>query len=197
MGKQTTPWRRLTGRGIYPVEYAGWLLNPLRHLIASPRRIADRLALSSTDRVLEIGCGPGFFSPTVARRLPAGHLTLFDAQGEMLDMASRRMAQHALANFACVCGNAERLPFSRDAFDVVFMVAVLGEVGDPAAAMTEIARVLRPGGRLSSTEAAGDPDRVKPAELDALATCAGLHRGPCWPGWLIGTYGYTKRAADP
>jgi ubiquinone/menaquinone biosynthesis C-methylase UbiE len=164
MGEQPTAWQRLAGQGMYPVEYAGWLLNPLRYLVAPPYRIADRLQISSTDRVLEIGCGPGFFSPTIARRLAAGHLTLFDAQDAMLKRASQRMEQHGLVNVSCICGNAERLPFANETFDAAFMVAVLGEVHDRIAAMNEIARVLLPHGCLSATEVAGDPDCVKPAD---------------------------------
>jgi hypothetical protein len=64
-----TPSLRLTRPGMYPVEYARWLLNPLRYLIMPPGRMADRLQLLPTDRVLEVGCGPGFFSPAVARRI--------------------------------------------------------------------------------------------------------------------------------
>ena len=195
MGEQATPWRRLAGRGMYPVEYAAWLLSPLRHLIASPTRIADRLLLSPADRVLEIGCGPGFFSPTIAQRLPVGHLTLLDAQEAMLTLASKRMRQRSLTNFICVCGNAERLPFVAEAFDAVLMVTVLGEVCDRPTAMTEVARVLRPRGHLSSTEAAGDPDRMQPAELDRLAAHAGLARGESWQGLLIRTHNYNKRSA--
>jgi ubiquinone/menaquinone biosynthesis C-methylase UbiE len=169
---------------MYPVEYAAWLLNPLRYLIAPPSRIADRLQLSPTDRVLEVGRGPGFLSPVIARRLTAGHLTLLDAQSPMLKTAGQRLGKHGLTNFTAVSSRAESLPFASEVFDVVFMISVLGEVPDRAAAIKEAARVLCPGGHLSSTEAVGDPDRVKRTELDALAALAGLEKvkaGPaCW-----------------
>jgi ubiquinone/menaquinone biosynthesis C-methylase UbiE len=179
---------------MYPVEYAAWLLNPLRYLIAPPSRIADRLQLSPTDRVLEVGCGPGFFSPAIARRLTAGHLTLLDAQSPMLKTAVQRLGKHGLTNFTTVSSRAESLPFASEVFDVVFMISVLGEVPDRAAAIKEAARVLCPGGHLSSTEAAGDPDRVKRTELDALAALAGLEKGKSWSGLLVKTFNYSKPA---
>src|SRR5579872_5076883 len=95
---RTTAWQRLAGKGIYPVEYASWLLSPLRHLVTPPRRLAARLELSSTDHVLEVGCGPGFFSPVIARKIPAGRLILFDIQLPMLDLASARLRSHGIAN---------------------------------------------------------------------------------------------------
>jgi ubiquinone/menaquinone biosynthesis C-methylase UbiE len=189
-----TPWWRLTGAGMYPVEYARWLLNPIRYLIMPPGRMVGRLPLLPADRVLEIGCGPGFFSPAVVRSLVTGHLTLLDAQAPMLEMAARRLGQQRIANFASVCGFADTLPFSDVVFDVVFMITVLGEVGDRAIAMTEAARVLRPGGRFSSTEALGDPDRVKQTELDELAALAGLVKRESWSGLLVQTFNYSKPA---
>ncbi|HXX52446.1 MAG TPA: methyltransferase domain-containing protein [Xanthobacteraceae bacterium] len=179
---------------MYPVEYATWLLNPLRYLVASPRRIVGRLQLLPADRVLEVGCGPGFFSPTIALKLTAGHLTLLDAQTPMLKMAAHRLDKRGLANFTSVLGLAEKLPFTDAVFDVVFMVTVLGEVSDRAAAIKEVARVLRAGGRFSSTEAAGDPDRVNHTELDELAGLAGLAKGQSWSSLLIKTFNYTKPA---
>ncbi len=177
---------------MYPVEYASWLLNPLRYLVSPPGRIAGRLELLPTNRVLEVGCGPGFFSPVIARRLSAGHLTLFDAQLPMLEMAQRRLEKQRLANFSSGCGSADNLPFSDAVFDLVFMITVLGEVSDRAAAINEAARVLRPGGRFSSTEALADPDRVKQTELDEFAAMAGLARRQSWSGLLVQTFNYGK-----
>lgn len=190
--ERATAWQRLTSPGMYPVEYARWLLNPLRYLTMPPGRIVGRLQLSPTDRVLDVGCGPGFFSPAIAHRLSAGQLTLFDAQAPMLKMAMQRLAKHRLTNITSVCGLADHLPFPNAVFDLVLMITVLGEVPDRAAAMKEAERVLRPGGRLSSTEAIGDPDRVKQTELDELAATAGLAKRESWPGLLVQTFNYTK-----
>jgi ubiquinone/menaquinone biosynthesis C-methylase UbiE len=192
MDERATPWQRLKGTGMYPVEYAAWLLSPLRYLIAPPSRIANRLKLLPTDRVLEIGCGPGFFSPAIARRLAAGTLTLLDAQTPMLKMAAHRLKKHDLSNFASVLSYAQSLPFADGIFDVVFLITVLGEVPEQAAVIKEAGRVLCPGGRLSLTEAAGDPDRMTQIELDALAALAGLEKAESWSGLLIKTFNYTK-----
>ena len=197
MNRRATPWQRLTGPGMYPVEYARWLLSPLRYLIMPPGRIVRRLQLLPTDHVLEVGCGPGFFSPTIARNLSAGHLTLFDAQGPMLTMAAQRLARAGLANFTTVLGLADKLPFPDAVFDVVFMITVLGEVPDRGAAVKEAARVLRLGARFSATEAAGDPDRVKHTELDELAGRAGLTKAQRWSGLLVETFNYSKPADPP
>lgn len=175
---------RLRGPGVYPVEYARWLFNPLRHLICPAWLIVRRLRLEPTDRVLEIGSGPGYFSPSIARRLPAGRLTLFDVQRGMLELAARRLEKHGQRNFECCEGDAARLPFKDGTFDVVLMVAVLGEVTDRYAALREVARVLKPGGRLSVTELPGDPDFVTPDQLrqDAREGKLGFEArfGPSW-----------------
>jgi len=112
----------------------------------------------------------------------------------MLDLASARLRSHGIANFACAGGDAGSLPFSENAFDVVMMVTALGEVDDKIAAITEAARVLRPNGRLSITEAVGDPDRVSQSELDHLAVHADLTRDRCWRGVLVETTNFRKLA---
>jgi len=167
-------WARVTGKGIYPVEYARWLLTPWRRLISPPSMIVGRLALRPTDRVLEIGCGPGYFSPIVARALPQGLLTIFDFQDGMLDFAERRLKARGLRNFARLQGDARALPFQDASFEVAFMVTVLGEVDDPDAALGEAFRVLRSGGLLSVTEMFGDPDRIDFEDLLKRAAAAGF-----------------------
>jgi ubiquinone/menaquinone biosynthesis C-methylase UbiE len=94
-----------------------------------------------------------------------------------------------------VNGDARSLPFRDNAFDIVLMVTVLGEVTDQIAAIKEVTRVLHPDGRLSITEAAGDPDRIKSAELDRLAAHAGLVRDESWRKLLVTTDNYRKPPA--
>lgn len=170
----STPKQSLGGKGIYPAKYAGFLLLPFRALQLSPARLLRRMVLKPTASVLEIGCGPGYFSPTVARYLSKGKLTLFDYQNAMLDIAERRLKQRGLSNYERHQGDAKKLPFAGASFDAAFLITVLGEVGDPARALAEAARVLKPGGLLSISELAGDPDYIRFDNLLRLAEGANL-----------------------
>jgi ubiquinone/menaquinone biosynthesis C-methylase UbiE len=167
-------WRRFSGRGAYPHELAFLLTLPLRRFIQPPRALVARLALAPDARVLELGPGPGWFSPHVARALPRGRLVLYDLQREMLAKARRRLRRVGVANAAFAQGDGARLPFRAGAFDVAFLVAVLGEVPDPAACVAELRRVLRRGGLLSLTETRGDPDALSQDELRALVEPRGF-----------------------
>jgi ubiquinone/menaquinone biosynthesis C-methylase UbiE len=146
---------------------------PLRRLILSPEELADRLHLAPTSRVLELGPGPGYFSAEVARRVPEGELVLADLQWGMLRRARQRLADGP-KNVRLLQADGLCLPFNADAFDVVFLVAVLGEIPDPTACLSEIARVLKPGGLLSNTEQPGDPDGLSPSTLRSLGEGAGF-----------------------
>jgi ubiquinone/menaquinone biosynthesis C-methylase UbiE len=167
-------WARVTGKGMYPVEYASMLLNPLRNLICPPPLLIRRMRLRRRDQVLEIGCGPGYFSPAIAKYLTDGTLALFDYQNGMLDIAEERLKKRKLRNYTRRQGDAKALPFADVSFDIAFMVTVLGEVGDVDAALREAARVLKQGGRFSITEIFGDPDFVPRTQLKRHAAAAGL-----------------------
>jgi len=167
-------WNRLAGRGVYPVKYASLLLNPLRNLVFPRSLLIRRMQLRPTDVVLEIGCGPGYFSPSIAKFLTDGKLVLFDYQEEMLDLAEKRLKERGLGNYARRQGDAKTLPFEDDSFDAALMVTVLGEIGGADVALREAARVLRPAGRLSITETFGDPDFVSREALKRQAQNSGL-----------------------
>lgn len=167
-------WRRFSGRGTYPHELAVMLLIPLRRIVLSPERLVDHLHLTRTSRVLEVGPGPGFFSITVAQAIPQGRLELVDIQLEMLQKARRRLRRAGVQNAGYTQTNAVKLPFRSGAFDVVFLVAVLGEVPDPKACLSSIADALRPGGLLSVAELPGDPDALTEEQLRTLTQGTGL-----------------------
>jgi len=167
-------WSRFSGRGTYPHELAVMLLFPLRRIILSPQRLVDHLHLTRTSRVLEVGPGPGFFSIAVARAIPEGRLELVDIQREMLQKARGRLRRAGVPNTGYTQASAVRLPFRSDAFDVAFLVAVLGEVSDPKACLASIADVLRPGGLLAVAELPGDPDAVTEEQLRTLMQGTGL-----------------------
>ena len=167
-------WRRFSGRGAYPHELATLLLVPLRRIVLSPRQLIEQLKLAPTAHVLEVGPGPGFFSVDVARAIPAGRLELVDIQREMLLKARRRLTRAGVRNAGCTQAQASELPFRSDAFDVAFLVSVLGEVPDPKACMMSIARVLRSDGRLLIAELPGDPDALRDDQLRTIAEGTGV-----------------------
>jgi ubiquinone/menaquinone biosynthesis C-methylase UbiE len=93
----------------------------------------------------------------------------------MLDHTLRRARERGLNNLTATQGDARSLPYPAATFDAAYLVAVLGEIPDQDAALSELRRVLRPGGRLVVGELWGDPHVVPIDRLRARATVAGLH----------------------
>ena len=147
------------GRGkAFPADRAKSLLNPARRLVQSPRRTVAAMGLTPDARVLEVGSGPGFFSPSIAAAVPHGRFVLVDLQAEMLVFARGRVGQGVHVAFAQA--DACALPISTGRFDAVFLATVLGEVPDRDACIAEIGRVLRPGGTVTIAETRRDSDFV-------------------------------------
>ena len=121
-----------------------------------------------------MGPGPGYFSVEIARSVPQGRLELFDIQREMLQKARGKLRRAGVTNVGFTQGSGAALPFKSGVFDVAFLVAVLGEVSDPAACVHAIARTLRPRALLSISEIPGDPDALSEADVRAPAEAAGL-----------------------
>jgi ubiquinone/menaquinone biosynthesis C-methylase UbiE len=163
------------GRGnVYPAKHARQLINPLRRLIQSPGRLVGTLGLSRDATVLEIGCGPGYFSPAIAAAVPDGRLAMFDYQHEMLTMARSRLRERGLVNFDSARGDGMALPYRDASFDAVFLILVLGEIPDEVACLREVARVLKRGGQAAISESRTDADFHRLAAVRALAERAGL-----------------------
>ena len=182
-----TSWvKHIAGRQpFFPHQMSFILELPLRRLLITPSRLADRLHLKQSSKVLEVGCGSGVFSVEVARRLPRGHLELFDLQPEMLEKARQKIEAAGLAKVVGYTqGDARQLAFPSGEFDVAFLVAVLGEVPEPRKCLRALHRVIRPDGLLSITEHLPDPDFSRPSHLRRMVEQEGfafLERfGPPW-----------------
>lgn len=161
--------RLFLGGGAFPHELWFLLEVPGRRFVQPPERLADRLQLSPTSRVLEIGPGSGFFSVALAKRVPAGSLVVLDLRQEFAVRVKRKLSKYGLRNFACAVGDACSLPFRDGTFDAAVLVTVLGETSNPRACVREVCRVLRAGGGMLVEEHWLDPDFVSAAELRTLA----------------------------
>ena len=166
--------KRVTHKGVFPYQFAFTLLIPLRNLFLSPKKLIKRLSLAPDAMVLEVGCGPGYFSVPVATHLTGGRLVLADIQQEMLDYAARRINKKGLTN--CEYYLCDGAHFTQDdcSFDVIYMITVLGEIENKALYLKAFYRLLKPGGILSFSEQAGDPDKLSKAEIKSLLADTGF-----------------------
>ena len=171
--------------GVFPHQLSWLLDNPVRRLFLSPRVLVDRLALSETSRVLELGPGPGYFSAALAKGVQRGKLVLLDLQPEMLKKARRKLESMDCRNACYVAADASaEFPYADGCFDVALLVSVLGEVPDKRACLRSIRRVLRSGGLLAIHESIPDPDRLKLEELLPFLRSEGFAFHPRWgPSW--------------
>jgi ubiquinone/menaquinone biosynthesis C-methylase UbiE len=107
------------------------------------------LAPSPTDHVLDVGCGSGLSVEMLAPLVSQGSVTGIDPS-PLMTARARKRNYHAI-NRECaliVTATVEDMPFEAGTFDAVMSVHTVYFINDLAAALAEIARVLRPGGRL-------------------------------------------------
>lgn len=163
-------WRKNPSACPYGQRF--WL-EPPRPIITSAR-MREVLEPVRGERVLEVGPGTGYYTLPMAGWIAPGRLDVFDIQQTMLDHTMDRAREHGIDTIVPAQGDARQLPYEDETFDAAYLVTVLGEVPDPEQALRELARVLKPGGRLVVGEMLPDPHWVSPGRLDRGARAAGL-----------------------
>ena len=133
--------------GLGPEGYSTWRASRVGELT---ERLERRLILELIGdvkglRVLDVGCGDGDLAIDLWSR--GAQVVGIDMSKTMIAAAETRARTHG-ANIAFHLGEADRLPFPPAHFDVVVAVTILCFVENPAPVFQDIARVLRPGGRL-------------------------------------------------
>jgi ubiquinone/menaquinone biosynthesis C-methylase UbiE len=160
-------WRRYPSACPYNQRF--WVEAP--HPLITRARLREALAPRPWETVLEVGPGTGYYSLDVAREIKRLHV--FDLQPEMLEHTLRRAREAAIDNIEPRQGDARALPYADGVFDAAYLVAVLGEIPDQEAALRDLRRVVRPGGRLVVGELFGDPHMVGEKSLRRRAEATG------------------------
>jgi ubiquinone/menaquinone biosynthesis C-methylase UbiE len=139
--------------------------------------------------VLDVACGAGHVAEQVAPSVR--QVVGVDLTPELLELGAARTARAGVANLLLQWGRATALPFVGASFDLVFCRSALHHFDQPAAAVAEMARVCRPGGRVAVADMVAPDDQVRarfdqvhrhldpshvavlsPTELDALLATA-------------------------
>ena len=130
-----------------PEAYTSWRTTPLGAITETieQRVILDMMGELTGAHVLDAGCGDGTLVCAAASQ--GAEVTGIDSDSAMIN-AARSRAARAGVRPTLLEGRVEQLPFPDASFDVVVSITVLCFVPDADAALREMARVLRPGGRL-------------------------------------------------
>jgi len=167
-------WRKNPSACPYSQRF--WVEAP--HPLITRARLREILEPRPGERLLEIGPGTGYYTLELAAWVgDQGAIEVLDIQQEMLDHTIRAARERGLWNVNPTRGDAQELGWDDDSFDAAILITVLGEIPDQDAALREIARVLRPGGRLIVGELFGDPHMVTLGSLQRRAEAAGLRFG--------------------
>ena len=118
-----------------------------RDMIRRRRHVREALAARPGERILDVGCGPGFYVRELLDEVGTdGSIVAVDASADMLALARKRCEGHD--NVIFKEGNATAIPVDDGDFDAALCVQVMEYVADASTALAEMHRALRPGGRV-------------------------------------------------
>jgi ubiquinone/menaquinone biosynthesis C-methylase UbiE len=163
-------WRRNPSAMPY---WQRWFVE-LPHPGITRERLIEILEPGPRERILEVGPGTGYYSLSVAEKLERGRLEVYDLQQQMVDHVRARATERGLSNVTAWTGDAQDMLFEDDRFDGAYLTLMLGEIPDQDAALRELRRVVKPGGRVVVGEIAADPHMVTFGALRTRAEQAGL-----------------------
>jgi arsenite methyltransferase len=165
------------GDVLYDAEQRGEL--PQAAVLASlgcgnPTAVAE---LREGETVLDLGSGGGIDVILSAKRVgPTGRAYGLDMTDEMLALARRNAAEAGIENAIFLRGVIEDVPLPADSVDVVISNCVINLSVDKPAVFAEMARVLRPGGRVGVTDVVAE-DRLTPEERTERGSWVGCIAG--------------------
>jgi len=162
----------------FPAFIGGILDSNFRKKFQPPDKLLQRSGIKEGMHILEVGCGSGAFTTSVARVVgDRGKVYALDIQPKMLKQLESKLSKpenRDLKNIELINSSAYELPFDSNLLDLVYMVTVLQEIPDRIKALHEAMRVLKPGGILAVTEFLPDNDYPLKSTTIRIAREAGF-----------------------
>lgn len=162
-----------------PHQTARFLDHPWRLRYRHPAALLRLVGLFNGMTVGDLGCGTGLFTVEMARLVGArGLVHAVDCQTPMLTHTQGRVAAAGLSERVRLHrAGIHQLPLPDDSLDLALMVAVIGELPAREAALEELRRVLKPGGRLVVSEELFDPAYMPSRLVQRWAATVGFRPG--------------------
>jgi arsenite methyltransferase len=173
------------GETLYSIDQLGALPDAAKLAslgCGNPTAVAE---LREGDVVLDLGSGGGIDVILSAKRVgPTGTAYGVDMTDEMLDLARRNAVEAGVSNVHFLKGVIEDVPLPGNSVDVVISNCVINLSTDKAAVLTEMARVLKPGGRIGVSDVVAE-DRLSPEERGERGSYVGCVAGALSKGEYV------------
>ena len=150
--------------------------NPLRRFTMNPIKVLTRMGIQRGLNVLEVGCGPGFFTVPAAKMAEGGNIHALDLSPPMIENVKKKVEKHSLMNVKTLTCAASDTGLDDESIDLVFCIDVLSDITDIDSTLQEMHRILKSDGMLSVFEphTGFEPGAWKPDKSIKELTQSGL-----------------------
>ena len=158
--------RRHGRSGLETSNIAYWTIrvmhdNPILPLVRNPHKLLKAAGLEDGYKVLEVGCGPGFFTIPAARMVgDEGHVYAVDIHPRAVERVKKKIEKEALPNITASCVNASDTGLPGESVDLSFLFGLRYIAGGLENVISELHRVLKPGGILSFEKTRGSESEL-------------------------------------
>ena len=155
--------------GEFTSRVAFWMIclmhdNPLLPFIRNPYKLLTTAGLKPGMHVLEVGCGPGFFTIPAAKMVGnQGMVYAVDVNPFAIKRILKKMKRTARKNIVPVCTNASQTDLPDESIDLAFLFGLPRIAGGMESLILELYRVLKPGGRVAFQKIRGSERKLRQA----------------------------------
>jgi ubiquinone/menaquinone biosynthesis C-methylase UbiE len=163
-------------------------------LLAIDLKILHDLGLQAVKQIVDLGCGTGTMSCAIAQTYPNAKVWGIDKSDRLLDAARKLQQERHLTNIEFALGDAYKIDLSNASIDLVYGRLLFQHLAEPVTALTEIARVLKPGGKICLVDVADSWFTLNPEPLafrtlrERLVVIQAAQSGDSQVGYKLGSY---------